>query len=117
MEIEHLTAICNHVRSFQARSGWEFKSLPILTFEFPTIVEFHDAKEQLFRCIMPELRGRDGRQIERLIGDDTCELDCYNVTFRLVCKQRIMLRQRSAGANDFTVEDGPGGGRTLRGKL
>ena len=51
MEINHLSALCNHVSDFGARENWRFKAMPVVVWEFASINDFMEARVALGRML------------------------------------------------------------------
>lgn len=98
MEItaEDIKRLCYEVSRFSKAGGLRWKGLPVVTWEFADISDFVNTRMMVLRALDPELKysGEHGRQTD----DDTEEIDVYGVTFRLICKQKMMTRREPFSA-------------------
>lgn len=88
------------MRDFGDRQNWQFKGLPVLVWEFGPVEDFIAAQRELMQCIAPHMV--PGENLAKIIGPDICEVDCFGVTFRLICKGRLAIPGKgSFSANDL----------------
>lgn len=90
MKLNDLIRLCHEVDRASKINNWQFVGMPVIVWEFPTINEFVHAREELISAIVEskQFQHLAGDGYKRILGDDTTEVDCYGVTFRLVCKAR-----------------------------
>jgi hypothetical protein len=103
LEAKDIMEVCRRVMMLGRIANWQFKGLPVMQWEFADISDYHRARKDLMIAMAPELRGmvRDADRLFRRVSDDVEELDCYGVTFRLICKQKMMTRSGPYGAADL----------------
>jgi hypothetical protein len=103
LSAEDIKRTCYEVMALGKIAGWQFKSLPVVQWEFPTISEYMRARMELLRAMSPELAKmvRDVDAGFRRVSGHTEELDCYGVTFRLICTQKFMTPHGPYGAADM----------------
>lgn len=102
MNYADIARICHSVSDFSKRENYTYKALPVIVWEFETIADFAHAKAELTRAIhewQPHTSG-----FARLKAPDRCELDCYGVTFRLICKQVLMTPHGPFGAAELGIK-------------
>lgn len=102
-----LANLCSHVSDFAHINQWRREACPVIAFEFTSMSDYFAAKTSLARMIMDEphyaISSALQKRFERVISSDTCELDCYGVTFRLICKSKIDTEYGARGVNDVNV--------------
>lgn len=93
MTLTDIAHLCATVSRLQHKQNWTLQATPVICFQFSTMNDFFQAKSDLERMISSEpFYATDPKrlaQITRVSGPDTVELDCYGVTFRLICLQRM----------------------------
>jgi hypothetical protein len=107
--MHHIAHLCSHIADFQTRQGWDFKALPVITWEFGSISDFMNAKAQLMQQIVFTRQYHAQGAMERMLDPHTCELDCCGVTFRLRCLAVLDTEHGPFGAAELRVEDTPRG--------
>lgn len=101
MEINHLSALCNHVSDFGARENWRFKAMPVIVWEFASINDFMDARVGLERMLI-KTPPYTLDALLRSPAPHLCEIDCCGITFRLVCREVLMTEHGPYGAAEIT---------------
>lgn len=105
---EEIARLCHEASLFSSSAGWTFKALPVMQWEFPTIGDFARARVQLIRAISPLMVAeRNEAAWQRATSPSTFEIDCYGITFRLVCKQILATPARNFGAAQILYRDEP----------
>lgn len=90
IETQSLQALCAHINHFSASTEWRWKALPIVTWEFGTVREYHNARAELRMAIARDMSLTGSDSPIRAVNSACEEFDCYGVTFRLVCKEMTM---------------------------
>ena len=79
--------ICAEVSRFGLKANYTFKGLPVVQWEFSSVGDFARARDEILRAISPMMGSTiNPASWQRTVDRHTFEIDCYNVTFRLVCK-------------------------------
>jgi hypothetical protein len=90
IEADDIIRICAEVSRFGRKANYTFKGLPVVQWEFPTIGDFARARVEILQAVSPMMvAALDSSSWQRSIDPNTFEIDCHNVTFRLICKQRM----------------------------
>lgn len=79
---EDIERLCHEVSAFSKKANLQFKSLPIITWEFVDPFEFN----LTYRILKEGLRFT--RPQER-VNNYGIEFDCHNVTFKLILKRHV----------------------------
>lgn len=110
INIDMVKQLCAEARRFSVQADWKWVALPVMQWEFADIGQFAIAKMQLLQVIEPIMMPmmRNPADWQRTDGPDRFEIDCYGITFRLVCRQRIATSGgKSVGAAYVRVVQGP----------
>jgi hypothetical protein len=98
--------LCATVGDFAQRQSWLWEAKSVVSFEFVRLADYAIAYHELMNTIVRETTFQGRAPHHRVIDNDTVELDCYGVTFRLKCVQRIATPQGgSVGAGDLQTSD------------
>ena len=90
VDIDMVKRICAETRRFSMQANWKWVALPVMQWEFADIGQFAIARMQLLQALEPHMLAMQSpSDWQRTDGPDRFEIDCYGVTFRLVCRQRI----------------------------
>jgi hypothetical protein len=103
MTSDDIIRLCAEVSHFSKKANLRWKGLPIIAWEFADIGDFHNAKAMLMRAITPMMLAYTGDTPpwQRIIDPSVMEIDCHGVTFRLICKQKMMTRHGPFGAAEM----------------
>lgn len=107
LNFSFVSRLCAAASELGRSADWTWTGKPVLCWEFATINDFSHARADLLASISPELALADRRSMERLVSSDVAEIDCYGITFRLVCKQRIVMREGPYGAAEIHLPHKP----------
>jgi hypothetical protein len=101
-DFEDVLRLCHGVSNFSRQANWKWKGFPVIQWEFPTIKEFATARLQIEQILRPEMykMSHDGSWA-RIVDPETFEVDCYNVTFRLICREKLKTPQAVVGAAEM----------------
>ena len=91
--------LCAYVRHLSNKAHWQWKGLPVICWEFATIEDFVQARAELLSALTPMML--DMKNATRRISSEISEIDCHGVTFRLICKQRLMTTHGPYGASEL----------------
>lgn len=102
MEIEasDIIKLCAEVYHFSRKADLRWKGMPVIAWEFADISDFMRTRASILRALDPMMIATGGGH-GRKIGQDTEEIDCHGVTFRLICKQKMMTRHGPYGATEM----------------
>lgn len=104
MTLSDLAQLSAQISNFSRKHNYRWKACPVICWEFATLNDYFHARADLEQAICSEpYYAATPRQFTRTLSPDTCELDCYGVTFRLTCLQRMMTPAGERGANQLTV--------------
>lgn len=90
IDADDIIRICAEVSRFGRKANYTFKGLPVVQWEFLSVGDFARARVEILQAISPMMVGAlDPASWQRSVDRYTFEIDCHNVTFRLVCKQEM----------------------------
>jgi hypothetical protein len=99
--IQSIGRLCHEVNFFSNYNAWHWKGTPVIEWEFADIHDFMFAKcallqnnDLLFRVI----------SAVRSPAPHIWEIDCCNVTFRLICRAVLMTERGPYGAAEIKFD-------------
>lgn len=107
LDYEAIVRTCREAHRLSRMANWQWKSMPVLQWEFATIGDFARAKMDILRAVQPHMIGTNEAAWQRIDGPEICELDCYGITVRLICKQRLAAPDGKAYGAAHIVISGP----------
>jgi hypothetical protein len=100
IDFNDVVRLCAEVYQFSRKADLRWKGLPVVTWEFGDMGDFMNTKAMLLRALQPHMIG-DTKSWQRVLDPTTLEIDCHGVTFRLICKQKMMTRHGPFGAAEM----------------
>lgn len=99
MDESDIIRLCREVDTFSRSADFRFKALPIVSWEFGDLSDFLRARAALMRAIEPQMKMTTrGDDLLRKKDDNTVEIDCHGITFRLTCHVKMMTPHGPRGA-------------------
>lgn len=99
MELDDILRLSAEVSQFSRKNDLRWEAQPVITWTFADMRDFMNARRKLQRALSNQATVKDGRT--RKVSSDSVEIDCYGVTFRLTCKQKVMTKHGPFGAADM----------------
>lgn len=97
---DHIKQLCATVRHFSRLANWNWQAMPVIMYEFASMRAFHEARADILEAT--KNMHLDSRNIAtRIISSEIEEIDCNGITFRLVCRERVMTTNGPYGAAEL----------------
>lgn len=98
LNLEDIERLCDRVAHFSGKAGLRFKAMPVIEWEFASIDEYMRARAMLMSVLTPDLVNASAARTPRPASSHVEEIEIFNVTFRLICRQMLATPYGTVGA-------------------